>query len=187
MTLVDIEGLAARVLGLVTPQRIVLLGIDGFGGAGKSTLAARLINRLGFGTVVAMDDFIVKDHMDDDSWEHGWDRARLRAQVLDPVVAGRRTTYQRLEWDSNSLSEPIPLDPDRLLITEGITALHPALRSLYDLGVWVDTPAEVARARGAARDSGNENEGKWGAWSANDRRYLVEHRPDLAAQLTILG
>lgn len=58
----------------------VLVGIDGFGGSGKSTVAEASRSKLGDAVVVSLDDFIVKDHIDDDSWERVWDRERLRAQ-----------------------------------------------------------------------------------------------------------
>ena len=54
----------------------LLVGIDGFGGSGKSTLAQLLARSLESATVVGMDDFIVKDHALDDSWERTWDRGR---------------------------------------------------------------------------------------------------------------
>ena len=38
--------------------------------------------------IVPMDDFIVRDRMLNDSWEHGWDRERLIRQVLDPLRRG---------------------------------------------------------------------------------------------------
>jgi uridine kinase len=159
----------------------LVVGIDGFGGAGKSTLATAVATQLGDAVVVAMDDFIVKERVDDDSWERVWDRARLRADVLDPFRAGRSVAFRRLLWDENALSEPIELGTAGILIVEGITALHPELAGSYDHSVWVDTPLEIATARGRARDAGNENEGRWERWALNDRRYLEAHRPDLVA------
>lgn len=185
MTAVTFDELTARITDALPLDRVLIVGIDGFGGAGKSTLARRIVDHLGCGGVIAMDDFIVKERMNDDTWEHGWDRARLRAEVIDPVTRGEPASYRRLLWDSITLDAPTTLRPDRLLIVEGITALHPDLRAAYSLSVWVDTPIEIARERGAARDAGNENEGMWEKWSANDLRYLAAHRPDLAATYTL--
>lgn len=185
MTAVTIDELMARITEALLRDRVLIVGIDGFGGAGKSTLARRIVDHLGCGDVITMDDFIVKERMNDDTWERGWDRDRVRAEVLDPVAQGQPAHYRRLVWDSNTLDSPITLRADRLLIVEGITALHPDLRGAYALSVWVDAPIEIARERGAARDAGNENEGMWEKWSANDLRYLAMHRPDLAATFTL--
>ena len=66
-----------------------VVGIDGAGGTGKSTLAAAVAERLKTDVaIVPMDDFIVRDRMLNDSCEHGWDRERLIRQVLDPLRRG---------------------------------------------------------------------------------------------------
>lgn len=155
----------------------VLVGIDGFGGSGKSTIAEALRSRLGDAVVVSLDDFIVKDHIDDDSWERVWDRERLLVQVLVPVSQGLIARYQPLDWASNELGEERVFEADGFLIVEGITALHPDLRAQYDYRIWIDAPIEAARTRGAARDAGHENEARWEHWSQNDLAYAATHRP----------
>lgn len=165
----------------------LLIGIDGFGGSGKSTLAQLLARSLESATVVGMDDFIVKDHALDDSWERTWDRGRLLDEVIVPFRAGRDVRYRRLEWNTNALSAPIELPDSDILIVEGITAFHPELVGHYDYRIWVDTPPDIAKARGRARDAGNENEQHWDLWSANDARYRALHHPDDLAHVRLSG
>ena len=125
---VGIDEVVAQIRALRDVRALVLVGIDGAGGAGKSTLAAAVAERLTTDVaIVPMDDFIVRDRMLDDSWEHGWDRERLICQVLDPLRRGERVSYQRIEWESNSLSAPIELSVATIVLVEGITALHPDL------------------------------------------------------------
>lgn len=179
---------AAAVVEAVTRLRErgrLIVGIDGFGGSGKSTLAATIAAQLPGAVVVPMDDFIIKDRVDDDSWEWVWDRRRLISEVLDPFRAGTPAAYRRLLWGLNALSDPIALGEAGILIVEGITALHPDLADRYDYRIWVQTPLEVASARGRARDAGNENEGRWERWALNDARYLETHRPDVAADAIV--
>ena len=71
------------------------------------------------------------------------------------------------------------------LLVEGITALHPDLRDRYDYRICVDAPPETARMRGAARDAGNENEGRWERWSRNDVSYATEHQSRECADAVI--
>lgn len=158
----DAAAVAEAISRLRGSGRLVV-GIDGFGGAGKSTLAAAIVARLPEAATLPMDDFIVKDRVDDDTWEQVWDRNRLIAEVLDPIELG----------------------DVGILIVEGITSLHPDLIGRYDHRVWVSTPLEVASARGRARDAGNENERRWDRWALNDERYLEAHRPDLAADTIV--
>ena len=185
---VGIDEVTARITSLRDAHAPVLVGIDGAGGAGKSTLAAAIAERLGSDAVVIpMDDFIVRDRILDDSWEHGWDRHRLLEQVMGPVRHGTPVAYRRLEWVSNTLSEPIAVREASIVIIEGITALHPALAPHFDLTVWVETDAAIALERGRARDAGNENAQHWELWSSNDARYRAEHAPQHRADLIVRG
>jgi uridine kinase len=174
---VGVAPIADALRELFRVKTPLLVAIDGFGGAGKSTLAQRLADELGAAHVIALDDFIVKEHTADDTWDLAWDRARLVQEVLEPVRRGERPSHRRLLWNSNTLSEPIEAPQADVVIVEGITTLLPELRGYWDYSVWVETPVEVARERGRLRDAGNENEAQWDRWSANDLRYLRAHDP----------
>ena len=110
-----------------------------------------------------MDDFIVRDRMLDDSWEHGWDRERLIRQVLDPLRRGERVSYQRLEWESNSLSAPVNLPVAAIVLVEGSTAA-----SRY-------------------RNAGNENAQHWHLWSRNGAQYRAKYAPQERAHFVVPG
>lgn len=185
---VDVDEVVAQITDLRDARTPVLVSIDGAGGSGKSTLAAAIAERLGSDAVVIpMDDFIVRDRILDDSWEAGWDRHRLVEQVIDPLLRGKPIAYQRLDWASNSLSDPIMLPHAEVVVIEGITTLHPTLAPHFDLTVWVETDAALALERGRARDAGNENAQHWELWSSNDARYRADHTPQTRADLIVRG
>ena len=185
---VGIDEVVAQITALRDARTPVLVGIDGAGGSGKSTLAAAIAERLGADAVVIpLDDFIVRDRMRDDSWEHGWDRRRLLQQVITPVRHGRPVAYQRLQWESNSLSVAIAMREAPVVVVEGITALHATLATHWDLTIWVETDPDTARERGRARDADNENAQHWHLWARNDARYRVEHAPHERADLVVHG
>jgi uridine kinase len=172
---------------LVARTGPLVVGIDGAGGAGKSTFALALAAALPDAVTVALDDYIVKEHLADPDWELGWDRRRLAHEVLEPFRIGRPAAVRRLEWDTNTLSDPVPLGLARILIVEGITTLHPDLAGYLDYRIWVETPAPLAVQRGTTRDAGTENAGRWDAWAANDRRYRERHHPDATADAVVDG
>src|SRR5262245_57567712 len=83
-------------------KRPILIGIEGYGGSGKTTVAEQLAAALGNAFVVAVDDFIVKEKLTEPSWENGlFDRDRLERQVLAPAINGQPIRYQRLNWGTN--------------------------------------------------------------------------------------
>lgn len=183
------DALAAISAVQAAERGALLVAVDGPGGAGKSTFAAALACALAAGgrsaALVPLDDFLVKERSFDDSWERSWDRARLVDEVLAPLRRGEPVAWRRLEWWSNTLSDPIVLPAAEVVVVEGITALHPALRRWWDLAIWLEVPIELAAARGLARDIAAGHEHDWPRWAANDRRYRAEHDPVAAADLVL--
>jgi uridine kinase len=164
----------------------ILIGIDGFGGSGKSTLSKELQLALGNAQVIGIDDFIVKDRLLEVSAEEVlFDRSRLENQVLKPLSEGKTAYHQKLSWVQNELEEPIELKRTKYVIVEGISTLHPDIAHYYDYKIWVDAPVEVAKQRGRQRDAGNENEAYWDVWSANDVAYQAKYHPELTAGFVI--
>lgn len=164
----------------------VLIAIEGFGGSGKSTTAKKLKSELNGAYVVNIDDFIVKEKILEQSWDKGgFDRRRLERQVLIPASTGQAVAYQKLLWDTNTLSEPIAVPKTDYLIIEGISSYHPDIAKYYDYKIWVDTPIEIAKERGKARDGNNENVEHWDLWAENDLRYQQKYHPEKVADFII--
>jgi len=160
-------------------QKPILIAIDGFGGSGKTTIARSLQTELGNAYIVNIDDFIVKEKLTEPSWDKGgFDRKRLETQVLIPATSQQPVSYQELIWETNTLSEPKHVPPVDYLVVEGISSYHPDIAKYYDYKIWVDTPIAAAKARGQARDAGNENEDKWDLWAENDLAYQQKYHPE---------
>ena len=184
----DIDRIIGELKKLPATQRPVLIAIDGFGGSGKSTLVANLRTALASAFVINIDDFIIKERITDSSWDKSaFDRNRVKQQVLLPASRGEQVRYQRLIWESNSLSEPIVAPDVDFLIVEGISSYHPDIADFYDLKIWIEIPIDVARERGRARDAGNENAQHWDRWAENDLLYQQNFHPDLTADFVVSG
>lgn len=174
-----LEKIAAAIRSQASDSQPILIGIEGFGGSGKTTLANRLKDILGNSYVVSIDEFIVKEKIAELSWDKGgFDRDRLERQVLKPAKSGEPIRYQELLWDTNTLSEFKTVPIADYLIVEGISCYHPAIARYYDFKIWIDTPMEVAKQRGHARDGSNENAQHWDLWAENDLRYQNKYHPE---------
>jgi len=183
-----VEQIVKAITQKPSNHKPVLIGIEGFGGSGKTTFASRLRDSLGSAYVVNIDDFIVKEKLTEPSWDKGgFDRERLEQQVLLPASKQEPVQYQELIWETNTLSEPKVVPPVDYLIIEGISCYHPNIQHYYDYKIWVDTPIEVAKARGKERDAGNENADKWDMWAENDLAYQEKYHPELKADFIVSG
>jgi uridine kinase len=139
----------------------VIIGIAGCSGSGKTTLAEELARELE-GTHLRL------DHYYRDLAHLGWEERSCRnfdhpdqlesSLLIEDVtrLANGEAIYPP-QYDfathTRVQGRPIPFEADHLLIVEGIFALHyEGLRSLYDLGIYVDAPDEVCFRRRLARD-----------------------------------
>ncbi len=145
------------------------IGVDGFGAAGKTTLAA-LIAAAVAGAVVHVDDF-------SRIGVRGWDRQLFVDQVLAPLRAGQPAHYQA--WD---LATDAPLDwltvrPGIPVIVEGVSATDERAGVPWDVTLWVEESAGVRWQRILDRDE-PELLDRWRTdWLPNEQRYAREQRP----------
>ncbi|MGL6278284.1 MAG: uridine kinase family protein, partial [Gaiella sp.] len=152
----------------------VLVGIGGHGAAGKSTLAAHVAGA----QVVRTDEF----------WDGAaFDVGRLRHEVVEPLLAGRPARFSSWSWTERRAGGERAVEPQGVVIVEGVCALHRTLRDAYAVRIWVDAPAEVRLARAVARE-GEEARATWTEiWLPREERYVEDDRPIEAAHLIVDG
>jgi len=159
-------GRGITVPGL-NQQRAALIAIDGFGGAGKTTIAEKLAELLGSARIVHMDDHLIDKTINNTPELLGFDRAGIASTILKPI----------------SSKEVAP--EEDFIIIEGISALHQDFRANFDYGIWIGTSIDESVKRAVLRDSGRGNEHLRDMWAKNDLAYFEVHRPDLAAHIVI--
>ena len=186
----NIDAIVARIEDLDSGRRPILVGIDGRGGAGKSTLAIALAERIDGAGIVQMDDLYLSNAQRRSTGAGigtNYDRKRLVEQVLAPLQAGRPARYQRYDWDLDVLAEWIELDGPRIVIIEGVTSIADDVASCYDFTIWVETPLETCLTRGIERD-GESMRGQWeDVWLPGDEAYRAAQSPDARADIVVSG
>ena len=109
----------------------------------------------------------------DEFWDgEGFELSRLRAEVFEPLLAGRDARYAAWDWDARRPGGTRVVEPRGIVVVEGVCALHRMFRDDYDVRVWVEAPYETRLDRGVARD-GEAARATWvETWMPSEDRYV---------------
>ncbi len=142
------------------PERVVLIGVAGDSGCGKSTFLRRLSDLFGeeLMTVICLDDYHSLDRKG---------RKREGVTALNPAANNFDLMYEQIKdlkdgksiakpiynHDTGELDPPENVDPNHIVVIEG---LHPLfderMRELIDFSVYLDISDEVKIAWKIQRD-----------------------------------
>ena len=155
-------------------DRLVLVGIGGHGGAGKTTLARMIPGA----QIVSTDEFWTGE---------GFDIERLAREVVAPLCAGTVARFASYDWAARTARGLRVVEPVGVVVVEGVCALHRTLRDAYAVRIWVEAPHDVRLARGVARD-GEAARATWvDVWMPSEDRYVARDDPVGCAQLVVDG
>lgn len=181
----------------------LLIAIDGLTGAGKTTLALELQKLDPIMQLAEMDSFFLplkkrsRFHFHKSAHEE-YDYERIISQVLLPFQKRIPAFYNKYNWVTDMIeSENCEIKPDRTLILDGTTSLHPALQNAvkFDCCIWVESPAEIRHERAKKRD--DKIVGKLGGYNEKTKDYFVkewipmentyfrDYRPDKKADIIV--
>lgn len=181
------EDLVEQIEGVLRQAKSrVVIGIDGPGGSGKSTIARRLAQAIG-AVVVEGDDFYQPSGSRPSHGDFGYrfDLDRLRQQVLIPAAAGLTVRYQKYDWDLDQMGDWVTIPDEIPLVIEGIYTTRSGLAPFYGYRIFVTADKETRLNRGLARDGLGARE-KWVTeWMPAEAAYLAGDHPEDRADLLI--
>jgi phosphoribulokinase len=168
------------------PGRVVLIGVAGDSGCGKSTFLRRLKDLFGeeFMTVICLDDY------------HSLDRKQRKETgitALDPRANNFDLMYEQIKalkggesimkpiynHETGLLDPPEPIEPNRVVVIEGLHPLYDErVRSLLDFSVYLDLSDEVKVAWKIQRDMAER-----GHTLADVMQAIEARRPDFDAYI----
>ena len=142
---------------------ILVVGIAGGSGGGKTTLTNNLVDRFGDKVCIVHHDNYYRAH-DDLTYE---ERARLNYDEPEAFETEMMVEHLRLLKQGRSIHCPVYdftvhnrsgetmlIEPRPVILVEGILIFaEPALTELMDMKVFVDTDADVRLARRVLRDT----------------------------------
>lgn len=128
-----------------------IIAIDGRCASGKTTLASRLEELMGW-SVFHMDDFFLQADRRAKTWTDmaggNMDYGRFLEEVLVPIKNGREyISYRPFDCRSQSYREPIYVKTGDICLVEGSYSCHPQLWDYYNLRVFLTISPEEQKRR----------------------------------------
>ncbi|MDP6968990.1 MAG: (d)CMP kinase [Gammaproteobacteria bacterium] len=139
-------------------QPVFIVAIDGYAGAGKSTLAAWLAQQLPASQIIALDDFYRP--LSSEQRQQLCAEAAVQAyvptqyivnQVLRPLCQGQAATWQALDWLTQDLSPIKQVLPQDVVIMDGVFSTHKHFMPWVDATIMVSTPIVTCQHRVVSR------------------------------------
>ena len=146
------------------PTKVV--AIDGASGAGKTDLAATLVEQLPGAHLLHMDDLCP-----------GWDGlaravADLHDLVLAPLARGERAEYRRWDWEQDRYAKWCSLPATTLLLVEGVGSGAGPGADLESALIWLEADRDLRLRRGIDRD-GESFRPHWQRWAAQEEALFM--------------
>jgi len=150
MNLVKSISHIERLIGkLLKKESIIMLGIAGGSGSGKTYLA----RRLGYKTISIDDYYIGIDNMKDNNFDHpkALDLKLLRKHLVmlkksKPII---KPVYSFITHKRDGYEK---IGPDKIMIVEGLFALNKMISDVFDIKIFVDSSKERRLQRRIKRD-----------------------------------
>ncbi|MDQ2748810.1 MAG: uridine kinase [Actinomycetota bacterium] len=170
---------AVRVAG-AGASAVAWIGVDGPGGAGKSTLARRIADAIPRAAVVSVDDFWGPSIAE-------WDWDRFLAQVARPLCDGHDARYQEWDWVLDAGGPWHDIAAGSVVVLEGVSATRNEVDVPWALRIWVETPPDVRLARALERDGAALMPRWFDDWIPSEQAYIADQRPRERVDLVVSG
>jgi len=186
------DDLAQVIAGLSSKHRQKLIGIDGGGGAGKSTFAKHLQSALHNAEVIHIDDFYIGPW--DKRLEHTdyvvnpmFDWQRYKSEVLDRIQRDEQVTYHIYDWHEHNTNKIATVPQDAVVLVEGVYTIQKSFAAVYDYKIWIEADMDLRLQKALGRD-GEHMRFLWEEdWLPVERNYIAKDNPVSRADLIVKG
>lgn len=145
----------------IEPDRPLIIGIAGGSGSGKTTIAHAVLNGVDHVGFIQHDSYY--EHRSDLSYAEraaiNYDHpdsleTALLVKHLEALRNGETIEVPVYDFSTHLRTEDVEsLEPQPVIVVEGILVfVEPGLRDLFDLRLFVDTPADLRLIRRIGRD-----------------------------------
>ena len=165
-----------------------VLAIEGGSASGKSTLS-EMLHTIYDCTVLHMDDFFLRPEQrtPERFAEIGGniDYERFENEVLTSLRKSEPICYRKFNCSTQTLSEAVTVTQKKLMVVEGVYALHPKFGQYYDHAVFLDISPELQRVRITKRNTPDMAKMFFEKWIPLENAYFENMQTKARCDLTI--
>ena len=183
------QQLLAHIKAGAAHKSPYIVAVDGYAGAGKSTLAQWLAAQLEVAQVVSLDDFYraltpeqESSLQADAALQAYFNVGEFTNNILRPLQNNTIAKWQPIDWLSAASLESKQVLPQGVVLVEGVFACHARLLDKVDLSVMVLTKENTCQQRVLGRP---QPDTQWyDHWAATEDWY--QHNNDTQSLVTYL-
>lgn len=158
-------------------QGKIVIAIDGRCGAGKTTLGNYLSKVLD-ANLFHMDDYFLRPiQRTKERYEEAGgnvDRERFKEEIGNKLHTDEDIIYTPFDCKRMSLTSPIHVKQKRITIVEGSYSLHPYLRDLYDISIFM-TISESLRMERIQKRNPDKVDDFINQWIPFEEKYFLTY------------
>jgi len=190
-----ISSLSQAIQSSLCDQKPTLVAIDGPGCSGKSTLADNLFTHFTDIEIIRIDSFFLpiteqKELRANENLFQSIPHIRWTEleKCLRLLASGKDALHLPYLWDEDRLDDKaVIIHPRKVIIVEGLYALHTRLRDVYNFKIWIDTQFDNRMEQVEIRD-GTRFLSLWNKqYVPREIKYIKTQKPYDVANVFVLG
>lgn len=165
---------ASRIDALLLTKKTLMIGLDGFASAGKTTLS-KYLGLIYEANVYHTDDFFKKPEPSEDILSHfgaNIDFQTIQKTIVEPIKSHALISYRPFDFKTHQHLSPIQITYKPVHIFEGAFVFHPYLDIDFDLKIFYDIRLFKQYVKIAKRNGLKGLKQFMFKWIPNERQYV---------------
>lgn len=172
------DNIFNKIANLLNKKEQVIVAIDGRSGAGKTTLAKKIKDKINC-NVFSIDDFFLPATKRQIDWQNtaggNIDILRFKREILDNIIKRQAFNYLPFNCRTQGFNQQISVQPKRLNIIEGSYCLLPEFSNYYHFKIFINIDKQTQKMRIIERNGIESFKNFENTWIPLEEKYYKKY------------